>query len=97
MGLKTTNYTVWELGITLDNAYAKVQSINLDKSGNAKALIAIQQSREATETLEPLELHEVNFVADKTLPIYEQAYIAAKANGFNQWTDDIITPEGDVL
>lgn len=89
MGLKTTNYTVFELGLTIDNAYAKIYSICIDNYGNAKAVIAIQQSRDTIDTLEPLELHEVNFIADKTQPIFEQAYIAAKANGFNLWDDDI--------
>ena len=89
MGLKTTNYAVSALGITLDTAYAKIGNIELDKVGNAKAVIEIQQSREDAETLNPLETHEFNFIADKTLPIYEQAYLSAKSGMFNAWDDDI--------
>lgn len=91
MGLKTTNYTVSAIGITLENAYAKIGNINIDKSGNAKAIVEVQQTRENAELLEPLELHEVNFTADKTLSIYEQAYLATKANLFSGWQDDIVT------
>ena len=89
MGLKTTNYTISAIGIMLENAYAKVGNIDIDKMGNAKAVIEIQQTRENVELLEPLETHEVNFIADKTLPIYEQAYTAAKTI-LTDWQDDIV-------
>lgn len=89
MGLKTENYIVHSLGITLESAYAKIGKLEVDKNGNAKAVVEIQQSRDLAETLEPLEMHEVNFIADKTKPIYEQAYIAAKTALFHNWEDDI--------
>ena len=89
MGLMTSNYEVSGLGITLSEAYAKVGKIEIDRVGNAKAFLEIQQTREDVETLQSLETHEVNFVADKTQPIYEQAYIAAKSSMFSNWIDDI--------
>ena len=90
MGLKTTNYEVKKIGITISEAYAKFIQIDLDKDGNVKAFLAIQQTREDFESLQALELHEFNFIADKDLPIYLQAYEFAKANGFSNWEDDIV-------
>lgn len=93
MGLISTNYTITASGITISEAYAKVTDLYIDTAGNAKAVLSIQQSREACETLLPLEQHEVNFIADKTQPIFTQAYNAAKIGLFNGWVDDI--PEAE--
>ena len=89
MGLKITNYEVKRIGITLSEAYAKIIQIDLDKDGNTKAVLAIQQTREDFESLQALELHEFNFIADKNVAVYYQAYEFAKANGFTAWEDDI--------
>lgn len=88
MGLKTVNYNVTKVGIILENAYAKVVQLEVDKLGNAKALIGVQQSREDVESHELLEEHEVNFVVDKTKNIFDQAYIKAKETVFAGWEDD---------
>ena len=89
MGLKTTNYSVPSLGVTLDAAYALISDLYVDKQGNGKAVFEIQQSRENALGLAPLESVEVNFTADKTGAIYDQAYTAGKAQKFNGWQDDI--------
>ena len=93
MGLKTTNYTIADKGLTLDTAYAQVESLHTDLAGNCKAFIKVQTSR-AAMSLAALETKEVNLVADKSLPLYEQVYTAAKADMFSGWEDDI--PEGAV-
>ena len=89
MGLKTTNYNVPSLGVTIDAAYALISDLYVDKQGNGKAIFEIQQSRENALGLAPLESVEVNFTADKTGTIYTQAYAAGKAQKFKGWQDDI--------
>ena len=89
MGLKKTNYEVKSLGITLENAYAKVTSIYIDKVGNAKAILSVQQSREVFKELNYLENIEFNFVNDKIENVFEQAYLTAKQGVFASWEDDI--------
>ena len=90
MGLKTTNYNVSSLGVTLDAAYAIISDLYVDKQGNAKAVFEIQQSRENALGLAPLDSVEVNFTADKTGKVYEQAYAAGKTQKFTDWQDDIV-------
>ena len=90
MGLKTTNYNVSSLGVTLDAAYAIISDLYVDKQSNAKAVFEVQQSRENAIGLAPLESVEVNFTADKTGAIYTQAYAAGKAQVFSAWQDDIV-------
>ena len=91
MGLKTTNYNVSSLGVTLDAAYAILGELYLDKCGNGKAVFEIQQSRENAIGLSPIETVEVNFTADKTGSLCEQAYLAGKEQVFSQWQDDIVS------
>ena len=90
MGLKTTNYSVPSLGVTLDAAYALISDLYVDKQGNGKAVFEIQQSRENAIGLSPLESIDVNFTADKTGAIYTQAYAAGKTQKFAGWQDDIV-------
>ena len=90
MGLKTTNYTVPSLGVTLDAAYALISDLYIDKQGNAKAIFEIQQSRENALGLAPLESVEVNFNADKTGKVFEQAYTVGKTQKFTGWQDDVV-------
>lgn len=93
MGLKTKNYELKELNITIENAYAKISSLTITSAGKAYAIFNIQQDRESTESLEALEL--INFACDidKTLPVHEQVYIKAKENLFKDWDDDIVIEE----
>ena len=90
MGLKTANYNVSSLGVTLDAAYAIISDLYVDKQGNGKAVFEIQQSRENAIGLSPLESIDVNFTADKTGAIYTQAYAAGKTQKFAGWQDDIV-------
>ena len=88
MGLKTINYYITTLGITIDTAYAKITNLFLDKDSNCKAIAGIQQTRNDIDSLNILDTKEINFVVDKTLPIYEQAYIKLK-EVLTDWEDDI--------
>lgn len=90
MGLKTTNYNVSSLGVTLDTAYAIISDLYIDKQGSAKAVFEIQKSRENALGLSPIESVEINFTADKTGAVYEQAYLAGKTQAFLGWQDDIV-------
>ncbi len=46
MGLKKTNYTIEEMGITIPTAYAQITNLFIDLSGEAHARFSIQQTRE---------------------------------------------------
>lgn len=90
MGFKTTNYEVKELNITIDNAYAKISNLVITSKGVACTTFNIQQNREATENLEPLEVISYSCPIDKTLPAHEQVYNKAKEDIFIDWEDDIV-------
>ena len=93
MGFKTKNYEVKELNITIDNAYAKISNLTITNKGVAYAIFNVQQDREATENLEPLEVISYSCEVDKTLPVHEQVYLKAKEDIFKDWEDDIISVE----
>ena len=91
MGLKTTNYTIEQLGITLDNAYAQITNLSIDASGKAHCIFTVQKAREDIQTKTALENKFFMCEIDKTLPVHEQVYNLAKADGmFEQWVDDIV-------
>ena len=75
MGLKTTNYEVKKLGITLPTAYAKISDIELKKG---RATFVIQSSRENTDTLAPIETITVPVDFKRTENPFESAYNAVK-------------------
>lgn len=93
MGFKTKNYEIKELNITIDNAYAKISNLIITSKGVAYTTFNIQQNREATENLEPLEVISYSCPIDKTLPAHEQVYTKAKEGLFKDWEDDIILVE----
>lgn len=77
MGLKTTNYTIKELGITLPNAYALLKDIKVvDNRG--VATFNVQSTRETATELKPIETVAVEFVFDRTENPVETAYKAVK-------------------
>lgn len=93
MGLKTTNYEVKSLGITVPTAYAIIRDMEI-KGSKGKAELVIQASREAASEKQPLEKIYVNFSVNRNENPYVTAYNAAKgeaAEGALQgWVDDII-------
>ena len=90
MGLKTTNYEVKDLGITVPTAYAQVTSLFIDKAGNAYADFSIQQNRDDIGTKEAFTKESISCTIDKTQPIYTQVYNNAKETIFKDWEDDIV-------
>jgi hypothetical protein len=90
MGLKTTNYTVSDIGITIPNAYARVTNINVGLDGAATAIMEIQQTRSDVGSKPALSIEMVRCDIDKDLPLFEQIYEAAKLDKFNEWDDDIV-------
>lgn len=60
MGLKTTNYTVKELGITLPNAYALIKDLRV-QNNIVTANFVIQATRETAATLKPIETVSITF------------------------------------
>lgn len=90
MGFKTKNYEVSELGITLPTAYAQIETLTADINGEVCATFAIQQNREDIATKAILERKTFMSKIDKTKPVYEQLYVAAKPELFNEWEDDIM-------
>lgn len=91
MGLKTTNYEVKELGLSLATAYAQITNLTVDKNGRTHAVFTIQKNREDINNKKHLDMKFFACEIDKTLPIYEQVYNKAKKNGiFEGWEDDIV-------
>ena len=89
MGLKTTNYTVESLGITVPEAYAKIKNLSVNEEGIAIAQFFIQQTREDMN-LDPFKIENFRVKIDKDLPIFSQVYIASKEALFHGWEDDIV-------
>ena len=91
MGLKTTNYKVEELGITLAEAYAQLEHMSVDLEGESNALFKIQTSRSSMDK-PAIDTKYFSCTINKDEPIYEQVYTKAKEDGlFDGWEDDIIT------
>ena len=89
MGLKRTNYSIKDKGLTLDTAYAKIDVITV-RGDKASAIIKIQQNREQATNLEALETVVISCNVDKTKPLHEQMYVKAKEEVFKDWEDDIV-------
>lgn len=89
MGLKKTNYTVQETGITIPEAYAQIVATSIDKDGKAYAVFAIQQSRGDIGKFTPLETVAITYMVDKEKPLHEQMYLKAKEEIFKDWEDDL--------
>ena len=92
MGLKTTNYTIESLGITVPEAYAKIKNLSVNEDGVAMAQFYIQQSREDMN-LNPFRVINFRTEVNKDLPIFSQVYVASKEEVFTGWEDDIVTEE----
>ena len=90
--IKKDGYTSERLGVTIEQAYAKITHINIHEN-TAHVTFSIQQNRDDIDIKPSIDnvftTHEIN----KTLPIYEQIYIEAKEKFFNDWEDDIVVEE----
>ena len=78
MGLKTKNYTIEEIGLTLPEAYAVIRNLNVyGENGNAD--FAIQASREKAIALAPLKTVHLEFTVNRNESPYVTAYNHAKS------------------
>ena len=89
MGLKTINYKIKTSGITLPEAYALLSNLSVNQEGVCKAYFKIQQSRNDM-MLDALNEEQITLVINKSQPLYEQVYNAAKNAIFVDWEDDIV-------
>lgn len=92
MGLKKSNYPIANLDITLPEAYAICMDVTCEKDGKAFTCFGIFKNREHAldPIFAPIETYNFEFSADKSLPIFTQAYETAKQTKFADWTDDIV-------
>lgn len=90
MGLKTTDYEVRGLGITVPTAYAQITQLFINKDSVAQATFSIQQNREDIKEKTAFAKETFTCLVDKNEPIYEQVYNKAKVAVFNGWEDDIV-------
>lgn len=90
MGLKTHNYHVDYINVTLPAAYAQLTHVSIDFNGYASAIFAIQQNREMILTNDAIEEKHIECLIDKEQPIYGQLYTKAKEELFDGWEDDIV-------
>ena len=82
MGLKTTNYVSKETGLPLDEAYAVLTNLIVESNNSARAIFAVQSSRENAQTYRALDKVEVRFMWDRKSNPAEMAYEAAKKQVF---------------
>jgi hypothetical protein len=78
MGLRTTNYEVKKLGITLPQAYAIIGEVQIAKSGSGFAKMYIQATRDNALNLQALEEKRIDFKWDRKQDIARCIYEAAK-------------------
>ena len=93
MGLKTNNYTIRDLGITLPTAYALLGELKIVKS-RVTAVFFIQTDREKAKTLNPIKKLTVSFEFNRNENPVESAYNLIKGKTF---VDDIDTETGELV
>lgn len=91
MGVKTKNYEAKSMGITLPEAYAIIQGIQIERN-SAVATFAIQCTRDNALGKTPIEVKKMHFAVNRNENPFVTAYKLAKAEGgiFAGWQDDII-------
>ena len=78
MGLKTENYVSESTGLTLGKAYAVLRNLIIESDNRARAIFAVQATRENAEKYKPLDKVEVYFTWDRKTDPAKAAYEAAK-------------------
>lgn len=82
MGLKTTNYVSKSTGLVLPEAYAVLKNLVIETDNRARAIFAVQASRENAQTYQAIDKVEVRFMWDRKSNPAEMAYDAAKKQVF---------------
>ena len=78
MGLKTKNYVSKSTGIVLPEAYAVLKNLVIENDSRARAVFAIQSSRENAQNYKAIDTHEIRFVWDRKTDPAKMAYALAK-------------------
>ena len=78
MGLKATNYVSKSTGLVLPDAYAVLTNLIVESNNSARAIFAVQSSRENAQTYRALDKVEVRFMWDRKSNPVVMAYEAAK-------------------
>lgn len=78
MGLKTTNYTIEEIGLTLPEAYAVIRTLNI-YGGKGSAEFVIQASREKAMKLDAIRTIFIEFDVNRNESPFVTAYNLAKS------------------
>ena len=100
MGLKTTNYVSKSTGLVLPEAYAVLTNLIIETDNRARAIFAVQASREATKRYKALDKVEVHFTWDRKSNPVVQAYETAKSEvkkfeHYNEVTGETLTGTED--
>lgn len=96
MALKTTNYVSKSMGITLPIAYAVLKNLIIETNNRARAIFAIQTSREAAQQYNAIDEVEVHFVWDRKTDAAKMSYETAKTQTkevekYNPETGEMVT------
>lgn len=78
MGLKTKNYVSKSTGVVLPEAYAVLKNLIIETDNRARAVFAIQASRENAQNYKAIDTHEIRFVWDRKTDPAKMAYALAK-------------------
>ncbi len=77
MGLKTTNFEIKNLGLTLPEAYCILHKLQQNRN-HVTATFAVQATRDKAQTLTPLSTVEVRFSWDRKTDLAQAAYAELK-------------------
>lgn len=78
MALKTENYVSKSTGITLPKACAVLKNLIIEMDNRARAIFAVQASREHAQNYKAIDKVEVRFTWDRKTDPAKQAYETAK-------------------
>lgn len=88
MGLIKKDYEI--NGVVLPLAYAMIGKVKINKDNTSYTEFNIHTSRENNINEKPLQKLGFFCEIDRNISVYEQIYIKAKEDIFNDWQDDIV-------
>jgi hypothetical protein len=96
MGLKTTNYVSKSTGLVLPEAYAVLKTLVVESNNSARAIFAVQASRENAQNYQAIDKVEVRFTWDRKTDPAKMAYETAKTEvkpfeHYNEETGETLT------
>ena len=94
MGLKTENYTSKSTGITLPKAYAVLKNLIIETDNRARAIFAVQASREDDPATMAYETAKTETETIKVYDKEKKAWVEKTEYGtLYGWQDDIVGGE----